>query len=217
MLSDWPRAFDQQKDKFETLTGQPFSQDFIQNRKEILERLRDITGLVQDHATWTLFKKYIQSPFNGLERLAFIRQTTDTLEGFLAEDGIEFSLEASQLSTFALSLRKAIESKQSAVSGLWWGMFSKEKKVIERIAAANGLGLSLDDLHKLELKGRNRKELESWLSNKSLGIEAGLLDTLASTPEQQHILFFQKAEAAADAMVRASLGAVVPNVGKDLH
>jgi hypothetical protein len=205
MLSDWPRAFHQQKDKFEKLARQPFSQDFIQNRKEILERLNDITGLVQDTATWSIFKKYIQSPSNGHERLAFIRQTTDALEGFLAEDGIEFSLEYDRLSLFASSLRKAIESKQSAVSGLWWGMFSKEKKEIEKVAAANGLGIALDDLTRLELKLRNRKELESWLGNASLRVDADFLEELASTPDQQYIRFFQKAEAAADAVVRATL------------
>ncbi|MCE6990976.1 AAA domain-containing protein [Dyadobacter sp. CY323] len=205
MLSDWPRAFNQQKEKFAKLTYQPFSQDFIQNRNETLERLTDITGLIQDEATWTLFKKYIHSSSNGHERLAFIRQTTDALEGFLTEDGIEFSLEPGQISSFTLSLRNAIDSKQSAVSGLWWGMFSKEKKEIERVAGANGLALTLDDLIKLELKVRNRKELESWLGNASLSIDPRFLDGLALTQEEKYIQFFQKVEAAADAVVRASL------------
>jgi hypothetical protein len=115
MLSDWPRAFHQQKDKFEKLTGQPFSQDFIQNRKEILERLNDITGLVQDQATWSLFKKYIQSASNGHERLAFIRQTTDALEGFLAEDGIEFSLECR--SAFIICIVATKSDRLQAISG----------------------------------------------------------------------------------------------------
>jgi hypothetical protein len=80
-------------------------------------------------------------------------------------------------------------------------MFSKEKKEIEKVAASNGLGISLDDLGRLELKLRNRKELESWLGNASLRTDAEFLEELASTPDQQYIKFFQKAEAAADAVV----------------
>ncbi|MCF2516433.1 AAA domain-containing protein [Dyadobacter sp. CY351] len=204
MLAEWPKVFSRQKQKFEHLTSQPFSLDYLEKKGEITERLTDITGLIADNTTFTLFKKYINSS-GGHERLAFIRQTTDALEGFLAEDGIEFSLPASKLQSFLQSLRKSIEANSSTVSGLWWNMFGKEKKEVEEVAKANGLSTALDDLSKLEIKVKNRIELEGWLTSKHLNFDVSYIDQNELSEGAEYISFFQKAESAADAAVRAAL------------
>lgn len=204
MLSDWPQAFLQQQRAFESITGAPFDRKYIGNRKEVTERLSDISELVTDKTTWVLFNKYLASPLNCHERLAFIRQAVDALEGFLVEDGVEFSLDAAQLAPFSQLLKKAIESKNSAVSGLWWDVFGKDKKEIERVAQKNGLGLSLEDLTRLDLRLRNRLQLESWLQNAALSYHADRAYD-ESVSQEDIALFFKRAEQAADATARAHI------------
>ncbi|TLV00769.1 AAA domain-containing protein [Dyadobacter luticola] len=205
MLSEWPKVFSQQKQTFESLTGEPFSPIFIEKRKEIIERLTDISGLLSEPVSWALFKNYIGSSANMHERLAFIRQTTDALEGFIEEGGVEFSLASGQLSSFSQSLKKAIDAKKSAVTGLWWDMFGKEKREVEKVAGENGLTLSADDLAKLEIRLKNRLELENWLKNPSLGFDSKYLNDNSLDSGQQHLEFFRQAETAADAVVRANI------------
>ncbi|MCE7065362.1 AAA domain-containing protein [Dyadobacter sp. CY326] len=205
MLSEWPAIYQKQAQKFEQLTRQPFSLDFLENKNELIERLTDISELVSDPITFKQFQKYISSNSNVHERLAFIRQTTDALEGFLAEDGIAFSLPSTKLAAFAQTLKKSIEANQSTVSGLWWNMFGKEKREVEQVAKENGLSISSEDLSILEIRLRNRIELESWLGNKLLIFDNKDIDNDASDVGAEYSLFFQKAEAAADAAVRALL------------
>jgi hypothetical protein len=203
MLSDWPKAYLHQSLQFEEIAGRPFSIDYIKFRSEILERLSDISELVQQDITYALFKKYLVSGINSAERLAFIRQTTDSLEGF-AEDGIEATLERADLSVFRGQLRKAIEAKQSSVSSVWWSLFGSEKAVVAEVCNRNGLSTSPEHLEKLDLRVRNRMELENWLANPLLGFDDQYLEFNASF-DQRYIKFFQHAENASDAVSRAGL------------
>jgi len=204
MLSDWPNAFEIQKKLFENLSGQHFSEAYTENLGQVLERLNDIAELIQDSHVYKLFREYLQSGNGTHERLAFIRQTTDVLEGFIAEEGIEFSLKVTELSGFVSQLKKAVESKQSTVSGLWWDLFNADKKVVAQVAAQNGLSTSPESLSKLESKVRNRQELESWLNNPVLGFDEKHL-AQEMPAERQFVHFFQNAEKAADAVSRAAL------------
>lgn len=203
MLSDWPEAYNLQSLKFQKITGRPFSIDYIQSRSEVLERLTDISELIQKEVVYNLFKKYICSDKSSPERLAFIRQTTDSLEGFV-EDGIESNLKPSELTSFRSQLKKAIDAKQSSVTGIWWNLFGNEKAAVTDIANKNGLTSSSEDLEKLELRLRNRIELESWLQSPLLDFDEKYLEFNASY-EQQYIHFFQDAEKAADAVSRSVL------------
>jgi len=203
MLSDWPEAYLHQTRQFENITGRPFSIDYIQYRSEILERLADISQLVQNETTYSLFKTYLFSDKNSAERLAFIRQTSDALEGF-SEDGIEATLDRSRLFVFRGQLRKSIEAKQSSVSSVWWSLFGNEKAVVNDIAQKNGLTTSSQDLEKLDLRVRNRMELESWLENLLLAFDEKYLEFNPSF-EAQYVQFFQVAENAADAVLRAAI------------
>jgi len=201
MLLDWPEAYNQQKQKFSTLTGLIFGNELISNRKEIYERLQNIGNLVRQETTFNLFKKYLKSDIQGYERLAFIRQVTDSLEGFLVEEGIEFTLSASEIIGFRSQLKKVVEAKKSAVTRVWWDLFGTDKKVISAVAAENGLNTSVDHLIKLELKVRNRIELEGWLQNPDLFFDTKLLNS-SENLEKQYGRFFQQAEFAADAATR---------------
>jgi len=203
MLSDWPDAYIHQSRAFENITGRPFSIDYIRYRNEILERLADVAQLVQNETTYSLFKTYLFSDKSSAERLAFIRQTSDALEGF-AEDGIEATLVRSQLSVFRGQLRKAIEAKQSSVSSVWWSLFGNEKAIVNDIAQKNSLTTSLQDLEKLDLRVRNRMELQNWLENSLLCFDEKYMEFNASF-EAQHVQFFQLAENAADAVSRSAI------------
>lgn len=207
MLSEWPVAFEKQAQVFVNLTALPFDNAYIRNRKEISERLTNVAELISDETSWKLLKKYNGSDANPHERLALVRQAVDTLEGFIAEDGIALSLPAEQLNSFEITLKKTLETKQSAVSGFFWDVFSKEKKEVERIATANGLSVSLEDLGKLETRLRNRKQLESWLGNAHVGFEAAFLDDFSADREGEYLTFFRAAERAADAASRMDAGA----------
>lgn len=203
MLSDWPQACLHQSRQFEISTGRPFSVDYLKHRSEILERLSDMAELIRSETTWLLFKKYLFSDQNSAERLAFIRQTTDALEGFV-EDGIESTLDRSQLSAFRGNLKKAIEAKQSSVSSVWWSLFGNEKAIVQAVAQKNGLTTSPQDLELLDLRIRNRMQLENWLTSGLLDFNDQYLEFNANF-DTQYIRFFQAAESAADAVARAAI------------
>ncbi|MGX5858311.1 AAA domain-containing protein [Dyadobacter jiangsuensis] len=207
MLSEWPAAFERQTRGFEQIAGVSFDKSFIRNRKEITERLTDITELVSDEATWKLVKKYTGAPVNAHERLAFVRQAVDVMEGFIVEGGIEMSLPASQLNAFEAMLKKSLETKQSAVSGFFWDVFSKEKKEIERVAIVNGLTASFEHMMRLEERLRNRRQLESWLQNASLGFDPAFIDDFSADRAGEYLAFFKSAERASDAVARMDAGA----------
>lgn len=206
MLSEWPAALEKQRVAFEILSGQAFAAAYLANRKQINERLADITDLVTNETSWKLVKKYIGSPVQPHERLALVRQAVDALEGFINEEGIEMSLPADQLGAFGIMLKKSLETKQSAVSGFFWDVFSKEKKEIERVASANGLTVSLEHLMRLEARLRNRTQLESWLRNASVGFEPVLIDDFSANRAEAYLSFFRSAERAADAVARMDAG-----------
>ncbi|WP_353721903.1 AAA domain-containing protein [Dyadobacter sp. 676] len=206
MLSEWPGAFEKQASALGRLTGTTFDTAYIQNRKEIIERLADISGLISDAFSWKLLRKYTGSPANPHERLALVRQAVDAMEGFIAEGGIELSLPAGQLNAFELMLKKSLETKRSAVSGFFWDVFSKEKKEIERVASANGFTVSLEHLMRLEQRLRNRRQLESWLQHDSLGFEPAFIDDFSEDRAAAYLSFFRSAECAADAVARMDAG-----------
>jgi energy-coupling factor transporter ATP-binding protein EcfA2 len=204
MFSDWPEAYAKQMQLFERLTGLSGEIGFLENRSEVKERLNNIVELIRDETTFDIFKKLITNSRDGIERLAFIRQTTDTLEGFIAEDGIELTADKSEISMLTPSLKKAIEAKQSAISGTWWDLFGKNKKEVERLARNNNISTSSGDLSKLERKIRNRVELESWLENRHLAFDPDYFKGPLMRAEE-YLDFFRRAESAADAVVRASI------------
>ena len=61
------------------------------------------------------------------------------------------------------------------------------------------------DLVLLDLRIRNRQELESWLANPLLQFNDQLLDTSLATETEQFLDFFRSSESAADAVVRANV------------
>lgn len=207
MLMEWPGIFEKQTKIFENLSGVSFKKEYLRNRKEITERLSDIAELISDQASWKLLGKYVDSSSSIHERLALIRQAVDTMEGFISEEGIEMSVPANELNAFGQTLKKALETKQSAVSGFFWDVFSKEKKEIERVASANGLTVSLEHLMRLEQRLRNRQQLESWLNHASLGFEAVFIDDFGTDRAAEYLSFFKRAEQAADAAARMNAGA----------
>ncbi len=201
-LTTWLPFFQTQKEQFEKITSTSFSMAFISDKAENVERINDLANLITDTPTFQLFQRYLTDQQPATNRLPFVRQITDTFEGWRTDgSGVESTLAASELPIFRLQLAKAISAKASAVKGQWWEWFGKEKDTIIRVSHANGLSTRLDDLQRLEVGLNNRLELEQWLQSPFLNFRPGDLDPAISF-EEGHLLFFQKAEQAADAVVR---------------
>jgi hypothetical protein len=202
MLSDWPNAFQLQADAFEQISGGTFDPIWIEDRSEVLERVQDIRTLIKCEVSYSLYKDYMKADMNSFVRLSFIRQVTDSLEGFIQDDGIEMSLHKDQLKGFKQEIGKVIEAKKSPVTGLWWNLFGRQKEQIQDLAARNDLGLSMEELVKLGVKIHNRIQLEAWLGKDEIRFEERYLKY--NERSQDTILdFFHQAEAAADATGRA--------------
>lgn len=201
-LANWPPFFQKQKEQFETITSHSFSLRFVQDKIESKERFGDLLTLLADPQTFQLFQRYLTDQQPATRRLAFVRQVTDTLEGWRTDgSGVESTLAQPELATFRAQLAKAVAAKASALKGQWWEWFGKEKTAVAKVAQANGLSTQPEDLQKLELRLNNRLELEQWLDSPLLNFRLGDLDE--SLPfEESHLLFFQMAERAADARLR---------------
>ncbi|WP_229252829.1 AAA domain-containing protein [Dyadobacter helix] len=204
MLSDWPLAFEQQGATFQKITEAGFFKKFLSDKNETIERFSDIIGLLGDDSVYSLFRNFIIHDQQQAQRLAFIRQAADSLAGILAEEGIEWTLKKNELQEFRNILHRAIKAKQSAVSGKFWDWFSKDQGAIQKVASQNGQSVAYEDLLKLDMKVRNRMQLEEWLSNPLLAFEDSCLQKNLEI-EEQYIVFFERAERAADAAMRASL------------
>ncbi|WP_189563359.1 AAA domain-containing protein [Persicitalea jodogahamensis] len=201
-LIAWPSFFQAQKEQFEEITRTTFSLDFIADKAETSERIKDLALTITDAKTLQLFQRYLTDQQPATSRLAFVRQVTDTFEGWRTDgSGIESTLAESELAPFRKQLARAIAAKASAVKGQWWEWFGKEKAAVAQVAQANGLSTRLDDLKKLEVRLNNRLELEQWLASMFLSFRPDDLES--NLPfEEGYLLFFQKAEQAADAVVR---------------
>ncbi|QRR03382.1 AAA domain-containing protein [Dyadobacter sandarakinus] len=202
MLTEWPQVFEKQRTRFENAAGTVFKMEYLSNRAEVLERLRDIEELVAEPAVYALFKNYVNTPRENPARLALIRQTTDELEGFISEHGIELSLQKGELAAFRGILKKTMDAKSSMVSGLIWNVFSKEKKEVEEVCQANHLTLAPEDLQTLEVRLKNRQQVESWLENPLLGYHENASGDGISA--EAYLAFFRHVEFAADAASRAA-------------
>ncbi len=205
VLAAWPPFFQAQKEHFEKTSGATFSLDFIADKAESKERIGDLAALTSDAGTFRLFQRYLtdQQPATG--RLAFVRQVTDTLEGWRTDGNrIESTLAKPELATFRAQLAKAISAKTSTVKGQWWEWFGKEKAAVTEVARNNGLSIRLEDLQRLEVRLNNRLELEKWLESPFLNFQPSDIDN--DLPfEEGYLIFFQEAERAADAVLRIHL------------
>jgi hypothetical protein len=204
MLIDWPQAFQVQLNSFKEITAHAFETALLTNRSEVFERLEDIQEQIANQTSFSLFKAYLHSDTNPHTRLSFIRQTTDSVEGFIEENGIEMTISEKELTSFRSQLTKVVDIKKTAVKGVWWDLFGSNKQTILHVAEQNNLTTSLDDLLKLDVKVRNRIELEVWLRNKDLLFDEKHLDGFEDK-QQDWLSFFHNAEAAADAAGRANI------------
>ncbi len=205
MLLDWPAALKTHVDQFREITGEEYHSNLLQERNEVLERLEDISTLINTPTTYMLFKAYMHTDTDAYERLSLIRQATDTVEGFIAEDGIESTLLTQDIVPFREKLRRIIETKKSSVKGLFWDWFGAEKQEIGQIAERNGLDKSLDGLMRLEKRVVNRLQLEGWLAHPQLLFQPQYIAD-SENKGREILEFFRHAESASDAVGRSKLG-----------
>lgn len=201
-LGEWPVFFFQQKEKFEAVTSSSFGLEFISHCKEIAGRIKDVLELIHDQKSFLIFQGYLKSTVSGAERLAFLRQVVDSMEGWQT-DGVEVesTLSAPELPVFRAKLSKATEAKGSFVSGQWWDWFGKENSAMKAVAKANNLTTQWDDLRILEVRLAKRMELEGWLENPILELDSVYLDGNLPLVER-YLAYFRQCEKAADAFLR---------------
>lgn len=204
LLSTWPGFLEKQSERFFKLTQQPFDTDLLREKSEIRERVEQVVSLVPAAAIFQLFQGYLNTCFAPAERLALVRQIVDALEGWQTDGvGVEGTLTGAELNSFRAQLVKAIDAKGTSLQGQWWEWFGKEKAAVSRVAKANGLSTRWEDLRKLEAQLNNRLELEHWLENSLLSVNSADLEALLPFYER-HLAYFQRAERAADAVLRIS-------------
>lgn len=202
VLIHWPVFYTTQKSDFESIVGTQFTTDFINNRQESTERLTDLLGLLADDATFQLFKKYLNSEFPAAERLAFVRQVIDTIEGWEVDGvGVENTLAAHELPILRVPLAKALLAKTSAIKGQWWEWFGEGREKVKSVAQANGFDTTLAGLTKLNDQVNRRMELGQWRENKLFAFDTAHNGT-AQPFEKAYLTHFQSAERAADAALR---------------
>lgn len=202
LLATWPVFFQNQSEHFQKLTQHSFSTAFLAEKAEISERIEQVIALVPDVATFQLFQRYLRTHLPPAERLALVRQIVDTLEGWRTDGvGVEGTLASAELNPFRAQLARAIGAKGTPLQGQWWEWFGKEKAVVSRVAKANGLSTRLEDLQTLEARLNNRLELEQWMENSLLAVNSADLDG-ALPFDERHLAYFQRAERAADAVLR---------------
>ncbi len=124
------------------------------------ETFKQIAEILENEQIFSILK----------ENIAEKRHLTDTQIDEIQEEaqrcfegeGIEITLKTEELTDHLQKIRKATDAKSGAMSGLVWGIFSKEKTTIEALTKANGLDLKLEDLKRLGLRIENRIALEKW-------------------------------------------------------
>lgn len=124
------------------------------------ETIKKILLTIENDKTYQVFTRNFQ------QKIKLTVSKISELEGevatFFAGQGIEITLPSASLLPFLAKLNTAIDTKSNTISGLFWGIFSKEKADIQNVTIANGLGLSLEDLVKLRQRIQNRMGLEKW-------------------------------------------------------
>ena len=127
----------------------------ISSEKDIIKRM---LLTIENDKIYQVFTRNIQEKIKPSK----ISELEGEATTFFAGQGIEITLPSTSLLPFLAKLNTAIDTKSNAIGGLFWGIFSKEKADIQNITIANGLGLSLEDLHKLRQRIKNRIGLEKW-------------------------------------------------------
>ncbi len=91
-----------------------------------------------------------------------VQQLFEQVKHCFENQGIETTLLREELPVFASKIATALEAKHKAIGGMMWTFFSKEKKSLQTLCAANGLTLTNDDLAKLQRRIEQRIQLEAW-------------------------------------------------------
>ena len=124
------------------------------------EYLQNLLLTIGNEKTYQVFSRNIQEKIklNAVK----IGELEAQVAQFFAGQGIEITLQSTQLLPFLSKLNDAIDTKSNLIGGLFWGIFSKEKIDIQNVTMANGLSLSVKDLQKLQQRIQNRINLENW-------------------------------------------------------
>ncbi len=197
MLSEWPVIFQDIKEKFEVITGLSFSKSHLDVLSELQEELLELKKLLKSERIYKLSALYITDVKKIGQRVAFIRQIQDEFEGYVAEEGVAWTVDSSELATFRADLHEAMKAKNTAVSGKLYDWFNKKRSVVQQVINAEGLTYILEDLKILDIKLRNRIQVERWLENPLLGMDISQLPTLKNNDAMMQ-LFLSDAENAID-------------------
>lgn len=144
----------------------------------------------EQQAVWTIAQALrldTQHPANQISELDLFN-LSQQWDKTLASGGPELSLIPSELSPFAQLLREAIDARSSWVSWQWWQATNKGKETLQRVAQANQLSLSLEDLQTLQQR-LTQRQLQEALQPRIKALLANLIYT--DTPQHYATLLKQ--------------------------
>ena len=172
LLSEWPEVYLKSKLLFQGITNLSFAKSFLVNFSEIQEELVELNSKLSSSQVVSFYQGFAADLAHTNQRIAIIKQSKEEFEGYVADEGIAWTVNPRELATVRQDLKEAINSKSSKISGKLFDWFNKKSKSIAQIAFAEGLSTSLPDLMQLEVKLRNRIQVERWLENPLLGFNS---------------------------------------------
>jgi hypothetical protein len=159
-------AFGQEvRDRIEGITGQDLSLNELEKYSPEVAALGHFVHIAQSEEQWAIFQRLRDCNHPKSCNLAWMEEAESKLLSYLQGVGIEKSLPTEELANFSLLLLEAREARAGFFTWYIWLWFSKNKRQVAKVAAANGLLLSQDDIEILSQKVANRLSMEDLLVN----------------------------------------------------
>ncbi len=180
VVADIPGFQKQIQTLFNDLVGIPLN---LEDAQSLLAREDDITGmlsLLKNEIIYAYFQSMVEESDDETSLLWFSNMERLVLNCF-ADPGPEVTLPLDQLGKVQEVLHKRMNARRNIFQLLKWKLFSKDKFLLNRILAANGLEHNQKGLVTLEAKIDSRLNLEhhltalkkkTWLTEMPSGYEA---------------------------------------------
>ncbi len=127
------------------------------------EKIEEVIKTIEDPTVYSYFQHMVQAEELVSDPL-WLSNTERVLMECFRGNGPETSLKTAELGKFQESLEKAMEARSGILSWIWWRLASNDKKLVNKVFAANYLKPSRKSLKILVEKVDNRLNLEHNLT-----------------------------------------------------
>lgn len=163
VVSDIPEFQKQVQTQFRELIGVALN---LEDGQSLLAREDDLLGLIALLKNDTVYQNFLAmaEETDDETSLLWFSNIERVIMNCFTEPGPEISLPTDQLVTVQEVLDKRMDARKNLVRLIRWKLFSKEKFLLNRVLAANGLQHNRKGLETLEAKIDNRLNLEHHLT-----------------------------------------------------